>query len=98
MAQVYSPKNGRLLIKKLQKENTTASGLILSTPSEAPTTGKIIAINDGRLQTNGTMLPCPYQVGEVVMLVKMAGQTIKLNGEDVLLINESDIILTITEE
>lgn len=87
------PLGDRVMIKVQEAEETTASGLVLTSASkEKSQTGTIVAIGNGRTLDNGTVLPMSVEVGQTVVFEKYTGQEITDAGEDFLILHEQDII------
>ncbi len=85
----------RVFIKVQEaKEEKTAGGLLLSpkTSTGEPLMGEVVACGGGKYATNGTLIPMSVKVGDQVLLNKSAGQTVKVNGEELTLVYESEII------
>ncbi len=88
------PLADRVLIKVLkEQEEKTASGIVLSTknPAGVPVKGEVVAVGDGKLSPHGEVIPMQVKVGDIVLLPQSAGQTIKLDGEELTLVYESEI-------
>lgn len=87
------PLADRVVVKSLEAEDKTASGIILpDTAKEKPQKGQILAVGPGKVLDNGTRQPMEVKTGETVIYAKYAGSEIKLDGEEVLIIKESDIL------
>lgn len=86
------PLSDRVLVKRLQEEETTKGGIIIpDTAKEKPQQGKVVAIGDGKLLDNGTRITPAVKVGETVIFGKYAGTEIKVEGEEYLILREDDI-------
>ena len=93
MATNVRPLGDRVLIKPKAREETTKSGIVLpDTAKEKPQEGAVIAVGTGRLLENGQRVPMEIKVGDTVLYSKYAGTEIKLDGEDHLILRESDIL------
>jgi chaperonin GroES len=87
------PLGDRLIVQAIEEELTTASGLVLpETAKEKPQKGKIIAIGDGKLDENGKRIPLEVKEGDEVLYSKYGGTEIKIDGEDLLVLRESDVL------
>ena len=87
------PLGDRLIVKPVEEEETTASGLVLpDTAKEKPQKGKVLAVGDGKLDDNGQRVPLDLTEGDEVLYSKYGGTEIKLDGEDVLVLRESDVL------
>lgn len=87
------PLHDRVLIERLENEEKTAGGIIIpDTAQEKPTKGKVIAVGDGTVTESGTKLPLTVKPGDIVLFAKWGGQEIKIDGKDMIIMKESDII------
>lgn len=87
------PLHDRVLVKRLEEEQKTAGGIIIpDTAKEKPTKGKIIAVGNGSRTEAGEIIPLDVKKGDVVLFAKWGGTEIKIDGEDYLIMKESDII------
>ena len=90
------PLGDRLIVQAIEEEQTTASGLVLpDTAKEKPQKGKIVAIGDGKLDENGKRIPLEVKEGDEVLYSKYGGTEIKIDGEDLLVLRESDVLAKI---
>ena len=88
----------RLIIKPLDSENTLKSGLVIPEQNqEKPNYGKIVKVGTGRLSPNGVIVPLVVKEGYTVMYHKFAGQPIKVDGEEFVVIKEDDILVYMGE-
>lgn len=93
MAEKVQPLGDRVLVKPKPKEEVTKSGIVIpDTAKEKPQEGTIIAVGPGRRLENGEIVPPEVKVGDTVLYAKYAGTEIKLDGEEHLLLRESDIL------
>jgi chaperonin GroES len=91
------PLGDRVIVKAVEQEQVTASGLVLpDTAKERPQRGKVLAVGDGRWGDDGARVPLGVQVGDEIIYAKYGGTEIKLEGEDVLILQEHDILATVT--
>ncbi len=89
------PLGDRLIIQAVDEEETTASGLVLpDTAKEKPQKGKVIAVGDGRVE-DGERIPLDVAVGDEVLYSKYGGTEIKVDGEDLLVLRESDVLAVV---
>jgi chaperonin GroES len=87
------PLGDRLIVRAIEEEETTASGLVLpDTAKEKPQKGKVLAVGDGRLDDDGKRIPLDVAEGDEVLYSKYGGTEIKVDGEDLLVMRESDIL------
>lgn len=94
MAKVnIRPLDDRVVVEPLEAEETTAGGIVLpDSAQEKPQRGTVIAIGPGRLLDNGQRGELSVQVGDEVIYGKYGGTDIEVNGEDVKILRESDIL------
>ncbi len=87
------PLGDRLIVQAIEEEQTTASGLVLpDTAKEKPQKGKVLAVGDGRIDDDGKRVPLDVADGDEVLYSKYGGTEIKVNGEDLLVLRESDVL------
>jgi chaperonin GroES len=87
------PLGDRLIVRAVEEEETTASGLVLpDTAKEKPQKGKVLAVGDGRLDDDGKRIPLDVSEGDEVLYSKYGGTEIKVDGEDLLVMRESDVL------
>ena len=93
MAMNLKPLGDRVVIKASPKEEVTKSGLVIpDTAKEKPQEGTVLAVGPGKLDDEGERLPMDVKVGDKVLYAKYAGTEIKLEGEEYLIVKESDIL------
>jgi chaperonin GroES len=86
------PLGDRVILKQDEAEETTASGLfIASSNKEKPTTGKIVAVGEGKHDSNGHLIPIAVKEGDRVVYSKYAGNDISVDGEDYVIVKADDI-------
>ena len=91
------PLGDRLIVQAIEEEQTTASGLVLpDTAKEKPQKGKIVAIGDGKLDENGKRIPLEVKEGDEVLYSKYGVTEIKIDGEDLLVLRESDVLAKVS--
>src|SRR5215217_9091590 len=79
------PLGDRLIVKAVEEEETTASGIVLpDTAKEKPTKGKVVAVGDGKLDDDGKRIPLDVSEGDEVLYSKYGGTEITIEGEDLL--------------
>lgn len=88
------PLGDRLIVRPIEEEQTTASGLVLpDTAKEKPQEGEVVAVGDGRWDEDGEKrIPLDVQAGDKVLYSKYGGTEIKVEGEDLLVLRESDVL------
>jgi chaperonin GroES len=88
------PLGDRLIVKAVEEEETTASGLVLpDTAKEKPQKGKVLAVGDGKVsEETGKRLPLDVVEGDEVLYSKYGGTEINVDGEELLVLRESDVL------
>jgi len=87
------PLGDRVVIEPLEKEEKTASGIILpETAKEKPQEGEVVAAGPGRLDDNGKRVEMDVKKGDIVLFAKYAGTEIKIDDKKLLILKESDIL------
>ena len=93
MATKIQPLGQRVLVKRIDSEEKTAGGIYLpDTAKEKPTEAKVIALGTGGRDEDGKLIDFSVKVGDVVLISKYGGTEVKVGGEDLLIINETDIL------
>ncbi len=92
------PLGDRLIVRAIEEEQTTASGLVLpDTAKEKPQKGEVLAAGEGRWDDEGeNRIPLDVAVGDKVLYSKYGGTEIKVDGEELLVLRESDVLAKIT--
>ncbi len=97
MSVSIKPLEDRILVKSVEAEQTTASGLVIpDTAKEKPQEGVVIAVGPGRFE-DGQRLPLDIQVGEKVIYSKYGGTEVKYNGEEYLILSSRDVLAVLGE-
>jgi len=87
------PLGDRLIVRAVEEEETTASGIVLpDTAKEKPQKGEILAVGDGARDDDGERIPLDVAVGDIVLYSKYGGTEVKVDGEDLLVLRESDVL------
>lgn len=87
------PLGDRLIIKPVDEEETTASGLVLpETAKEKPQKGTVVAVGDGAINEDGSRRPLDVAEGDEVLYSKYGGTDITVEGDELLVLRESDIL------
>jgi len=87
------PLHDRVIVKRLDQETKTASGIVLpEAAAEKPDQGKVLAVGNGKILDDGKVRALDVKVGDIVLFGKYSGQTVKINGEEVLVMREEDIM------
>jgi chaperonin GroES len=87
------PLHDRVIVKRLEEERKTASGIVIpDTAAEKPDQGEIVAVGGGKVQDDGKVRPLELKKGDRVLFGKYSGQTVKVDGEELLVMREEDIM------
>jgi chaperonin GroES len=91
------PLGDRLIVKPLDEEETTASGIVLpDTAKEKPQKGEVLAVGDGRWDEDGAKrIPLDVSEGDTVLYSKYGGTEVKVDGDDLLVLRESDVLAVV---
>jgi chaperonin GroES len=93
MTVKLQPMADRLVVKPMQSEEKTKSGIYLpDTAKEKPQEGKVIAVGPGRVTDDGKRIPMDVEVGDIVLYTKYGGSEIKIEGEEFIIMRESDVL------
>jgi len=92
------PLGDRLIVRAIEEEATTASGIVLpDTAKEKPQKGKVVAVGDGKVnEDTGKRTPLDVSEGDEVLYSKYGGTEIKIDGEDLLVLRESDVLAKVS--
>ena len=87
------PLHDRVIVKRLESERTTAAGIVIpDSAGEKPDQGEVLAVGPGKCDDAGKIIPMDVKVGDRVLFGKYAGQTVKVEGEELLVMREEDIM------
>lgn len=91
------PLQDRVIIKRLDNERKTASGIVIpDSAAEKPDQGEVVAVGPGKKTEDGKVLAVDLKVGDKVLFGKYAGQSVKVDGEELLVIREEEILAVIS--
>lgn len=91
-----TPLHDRVIVKPATPEETTKGGIIIpDTTKEKPMQGEVIAIGNGKISEDGKVLPLALKVGDKVLYGKYSGTEISVDGEDFLIMRESDVFAVV---
>lgn len=86
------PLHDRVVVRRKEQEEKTAGGIVLpGSAKEKPSQGEVLAVGNGRILDNGEVKPLDVKVGDTVVFGQYAGSTVKIEGEELLIMTESDI-------
>lgn len=89
----FRPLHDRVLVRRVENEMKTAGGIIIpDTAQEKPSEGEVIAVGSGNKANDGKVTPLDVKAGDKVLFGKWSGTEIKVNGEELLIMKESDIL------
>jgi chaperonin GroES len=89
----FRPLHDRVVVRRLDSEEKTAGGIIIpDTAKEKPSEGKVVSVGPGARDENGKTLPMDVKAGDRVLFGKWSGTEVKIDGEDLLIMKESDIM------
>lgn len=87
------PLHDRVIVKRVEEERTTAGGIVLpGSAAEKPSQGKVLAVGNGKVLDNGEVRPMDVKVGDRVLFGKYAGSEVKVDGEELIVMREEDIM------
>ena len=90
------PLHDRIIVKRLEEERTSKGGIIIpDTATEKPIQGKVIAVGNGKIQEDGKVRPLDVKVGDKILFGKYGGQEVKVDGEELLVMREEDVMAVI---
>jgi chaperonin GroES len=89
----FRPLHDRVVVRREEQDEKTAGGIIIpGTAQEKPKKGTILAVGQGHLNDNGDVRPLDVQVGDTVMFTQWSGTEVTIDGEDLMIMKESDIM------
>jgi chaperonin GroES len=94
----FRPLHDRVVVKRLEGEEKTKGGIIIpDSAKEKPQEGKVIAVGPGGRDESGKLIPIDIQVGDRVLFGKWSGTEVKIDGQELLIMKESDIMGVLTD-
>lgn len=98
MSVSIKPLEDRVVVRALEAEQTTASGLVIpDTVKEKPQEGEVLAVGPGRIDDNGQRVPLDVSVGDRVIFSKYGGTEVKYDGEELLILSARDILAVVVK-
>ena len=93
MPTKLEPLADRLVVKAIQKEEVTKGGIVLpDTAKEKPQEGEVLAVGPGRVSDDGTRIAMDVKVGDIIIYAKYGGTEVKIDGEELIILRESDVL------
>jgi len=87
------PLHDRLIVRRMEEERTSAGGIVIpDSAAEKPAQGEVVAAGKGKIKENGDVQPMDVKVGDKVLFGKYAGNEVKVEGEELLVMREEDIM------
>jgi len=94
----FRPLHDRVLVRRIEADEKTAGGIIIpDTAKEKPSQGEVIAVGPGGRDETGKLIPIDIEAGDRVLFGKWSGTEVKIDGEDLLIMKESDLLGVIDE-
>lgn len=98
MSVSIKPLEDRIVIKQVEAETTTASGLVIpDSAKEKPQEGTVVAVGPGRIDDNGNRVPLDVQEGDVVLYSKYGGTEVKVGAEEFLVLSARDVLAVVVK-
>lgn len=89
----FRPLHDRVLVKRIEGEEKTAGGLLIpETAKEKPQEGEVVSVGSGTRKEDGGIVPCDVKTGDRILFGKWSGTEVKIDGEELLIMKESDIM------
>ncbi len=93
MSVNFKPLHDRVVIKRIEEDNKTIGGIIIpDTAKEKPSQGEVLAVGDGARDEHGNAVVMTVKVGDKVLFSKWSGSEVKIDGKDLLIMREADIL------
>lgn len=87
------PLHDRVIVKRVEEERTTPGGIVLpDSATEKPIRGKVLAVGNGKIRDNGEVRPLDVKEGDIILFGKYSGTEVKMDGEELLVMREEDIM------
>ena len=89
----FTPLHDRVLVRRIESDEKTAGGLIIpDTAKEKPQEGEVVAVGEGARKDSGELIPMAVKDGDHILFGKWSGSEVKIDGEELLIMKESDIL------
>src|SRR5690606_26052521 len=96
---MFRPLHDRLVVRRIEAEEKTAGGVIIpDTAKEKPQEGEVLAVGPGSRDEKGALVPLEVKVGDRILFGKWSGTEVRINGEDLLIMKESDVLGILARE
>ncbi len=90
------PLHDRVVVRRMEEERTTAGGIVIpDSATEKPSTGEILAVGNGKITDSGEVRALDLKVGDKIMFGKYSGTEVKVDGEDLLIMREDDVMAVV---
>ncbi|HUA26406.1 MAG TPA: co-chaperone GroES [Steroidobacteraceae bacterium] len=90
------PLHDRVIVKRLEEERTSPGGIVIpDTAAEKPVQGKIVAVGNGKILEDGKVRPLDVKVGDKILFGKYSGTEVKVDGEELVVMREEDVMAVI---
>ncbi len=90
------PLHDRVVVRRMEEERTTPGGIVIpDSAAEKPSTGEVVAAGNGKIAESGDVRPLDVKVGDKVLFGKYSGTEVKVDGEDLLIMREDDILAVV---
>jgi chaperonin GroES len=90
------PLHDRVIVKRLEEERTSPGGIVIpDTAAEKPIQGKVVAVGKGKILEDGNVRPLDVKVGDKILFGKYSGTEVKMDGEELLVMREEDVMAVI---
>ena len=90
------PLHDRVIVKRIEEEKKSAGGIVIpDTAAEKPDQGEIVAVGKGKKDDNGKLIPIDVKVGDRVLFGKYSGQTVRVKGDELLVMREEDLFAVV---
>ncbi|MDQ3166185.1 MAG: co-chaperone GroES [Actinomycetota bacterium] len=96
MSVTIKPLEDRIVVRTLEAEETTASGLVIpDTAKEKPQEGEVLSVGPGRIDDSGNRVPLDISVGDTIIFSKYGGTEVKYSGEEYLILSARDVLAVV---
>jgi chaperonin GroES len=90
------PLHDRVIVRRLEEERTSPGGIVIpDTATEKPSQGEVVSVGNGKISENGDVRPLDVKAGDKVLFGKYSGTEVKIDGEELLVMREDDIMAVI---